>query len=88
MRALFAGADSGYALGMHTDSDSGETEGGEVKGGSAHEARLRTQARLERQAEKLRENLLKRKQQSRARRAGDADEGVGLPASKTGQSQD
>ncbi|PLK71586.1 hypothetical protein C0V73_05565 [Rhizobium sp. TH135] len=38
------------------------------------------QRRRERAAAKLRENLARRKQQSRARRAGEAEDGVGLPA--------
>jgi hypothetical protein len=38
--------------------------------------------RQERAAAKLRENLLRRKTQARARRAGDADETDGLPAAK------
>ena len=42
--------------------------------------------RKARAAKKLRENLQKRKQQVRARRAGDADETIGLPAAKTDES--
>lgn len=38
------------------------------------------QQRRERAAAKLRENLARRKQQSRARRAGEAEDGNGLPA--------
>ena len=38
--------------------------------------------RRERAAQKLRENLTRRKQQSRARRKGAADETDGLPASR------
>ncbi len=40
------------------------------------------QRRRERAAAKLRENLARRKQQSRARRAGEAEDGVGLPAAQ------
>lgn len=40
--------------------------------------------RRERAAQKLRENLSRRKQQVRARRAGQADDTDGLPAAKTG----
>ncbi len=40
------------------------------------------QRRRERAAAKLRENLARRKQQSRARRAGEAEDGVGLPAAR------
>ncbi|MQB34747.1 hypothetical protein G6L94_16200 [Agrobacterium rhizogenes] len=39
--------------------------------------------RRERAAQKLRENLGRRKQQVRARRAGQADETDGLPAANT-----
>ncbi len=42
--------------------------------------------RRERAAAKLRENLLRRKQQSRARRAGEADQASGLPAAKSDES--
>ena len=38
------------------------------------------QRRRERAALKLRENLARRKQQARARRAGEAEDGIGLPA--------
>ncbi|WP_245458874.1 MULTISPECIES: hypothetical protein [unclassified Rhizobium] len=44
--------------------------------------------RRERAAQKLRENLSRRKQQVRARRAGQADETDGLPAAKAGDSGD
>lgn len=40
------------------------------------------QRRRERAAAKLRENLARRKQQSRARRAGEAEDGEGLPAAR------
>ncbi|WP_434064238.1 hypothetical protein [Pararhizobium gei] len=54
-------------------------------GKEAHgqEALRQAQARRERAAKTLRDNLLKRKQQGRARRAGNADETSGLPAAKT-----
>ncbi len=39
-----------------------------------------------RAAQKLRENLLRRKTQARARRAGAADEAIGLPAAKKDES--
>ncbi|KAA0701324.1 hypothetical protein DTW90_06025 [Neorhizobium sp. P12A] len=42
--------------------------------------------RRERAAQKLRENLARRKQQVRARRAGQADETDGLPAAKMDES--
>ncbi|MET0358161.1 MAG: hypothetical protein ABW055_01870 [Pararhizobium sp.] len=44
------------------------------------EAERQAQARRERAARTLRENLQRRKQQGRARRAGDPDEAMGLPA--------
>ncbi|MEI2298054.1 hypothetical protein [Ensifer sp. MJa1] len=39
-------------------------------------------------AKNLRDNLMRRKQQMRARRSGAADEAIGLPAAKTDESQD
>ena len=50
--------------------------------------KIRTEAELraERLAKTLRENLQRRKQQARARRAGDADEAMGLPAAKKDES--
>lgn len=44
--------------------------------------------RRERAAQKLRENLARRKQQVRARRAGEADKTDGLPAAKAGDEPD
>ena len=51
-------------------------------------AMIEEQAKLrrERAAEKLRENLSRRKHQTRARRAGQADETSGLPAAKMDKS--
>ena len=43
-------------------------------------------ARKARLARALRDNLARRKQQARARRAGDADETEGLPAAKKDES--
>lgn len=51
-----------------------------------HEAERQAEARRLRAAKTLRDNLLKRKQQGRARRAGAADETSGLPAAKTDES--
>lgn len=51
-----------------------------------HEAERQAEARRERAAKTLRDNLLRRKQQGRARRAGAADETSGLPAAKTDES--
>ncbi len=42
--------------------------------------------RKARAAAKLRENLQRRKQQARARRAGEEDATIGLPAAKTDES--
>jgi hypothetical protein len=50
------------------------------------EADLAAERRRGRAAEKLRENLGRRKQQVRARRAGQADETDGLPAAKMDES--
>ena len=51
---------------------------------------IRTEAeiRAERLAKTLRDNLQRRKQQARARRAGAADETDGLPAAKKNESDD
>ena len=65
-------------------------QGGSAPGGVSGEAgepvggKQVTEAdrRRERAAQKLRENLSRRKQQVRARRAGQADEADGLPAAK------
>jgi hypothetical protein len=55
---------------------------------AARKARLQSEVdrRNARAAEKLRENLMRRKSQARARRAGDADMTDGLPAAKTDES--
>ncbi|WP_075292572.1 hypothetical protein [Pararhizobium arenae] len=50
----------------------------------ASEAERQAQARRERAARTLRENLLRRKQQGRARRAGAEDERSNLPAAVDG----
>ena len=49
-------------------------------------AELRAEERKARAAAKLRENLLRRKTQARARRAGDMDDTIGLPAAKKDES--
>ncbi len=61
-------------------SDTSDISG--KKGGQRGNAEIHR----ERAAAKLRENLQRRKQQARARRAGEADETTGLPAVKTGES--
>ena len=63
---------------------SGKLEPGKLEPG--HEAERQAEARRERAAKTLRDNLLRRKQQGRARRAGAADETSGLPAAKTDES--
>ncbi|CDN96102.1 MULTISPECIES: hypothetical protein [Agrobacterium tumefaciens complex] len=57
-----------------------------AQAGPGEKARQREAERKARAAKKLRENLMKRKQQVRARRAGDADDTIGLPAAKTDES--
>ncbi|MGO4566512.1 hypothetical protein AB4Z52_15865 [Rhizobium sp. 2YAF20] len=49
-------------------------------------ADIEAERRRDRAAAKLRENLSRRKQQVRARRAGQADETDGLPAAKMDES--
>lgn len=72
------------------DHDSEGTEGlsqGEGRGDRARLAAEKREAeRKAKSAAKLRENLMRRKSQSRARRAGAADETQGLPAAKTDES--
>ncbi|OHV73322.1 hypothetical protein [Ensifer sp. LCM 4579] len=46
------------------------------------------EVRRKRLAKNLRDNLQRRKQQARARRAGATDETTGLPAAKTDESED
>ena len=57
-------------------------------GQQGRKAAIEQQAKLrrERAADKLRENLSRRKQQIRARRSGQADETNGLPAAKMDES--
>ncbi|MDX3926437.1 MAG: hypothetical protein QHC90_11625 [Shinella sp.] len=58
------------------------------KGPPAPERKTQAELKAERLAKSLRDNLMRRKQQARARRAGAADETSGLPAAKTDESQD
>lgn len=67
-----------------TPAAPGKLERGKLEPG--HEAERQAEARRERAAKTLRDNLLRRKQQGRARRAGAADETSGLPAAKTDES--
>ncbi|MQY45301.1 hypothetical protein GAO09_04370 [Rhizobiales bacterium RZME27] len=67
-----------------------ETSGG-MPVDAGEEQRLKRGERAEaerklRAAAKLRENLQRRKQQARARRAGEEDQTIGLPAAKTDES--
>ncbi|MFB9950098.1 hypothetical protein ACFFP0_14645 [Rhizobium puerariae] len=67
------------------DSRPGDT--GETRGDRARKAAAAREAeRKARAAAKLRENLMRRKSQARARRAGEADSTDGLPAAKTDES--
>ena len=61
-----------------------KTETGQQSRKEAIEAQAKL--RRERAADKLRENLGRRKQQVRARRSGQADETNGLPAAKLDES--
>ncbi len=75
--------------GKNPDSDEAASAAtGESCAAAGEKPALKTAAdhRRDRAAAKLRENLLRRKQQSRARRAGRADETEGLPAAKTDES--
>ncbi|EUB98711.1 hypothetical protein PMI07_004992 [Rhizobium sp. CF080] len=67
------------------DSDGGET--GESRGDRHRKAmQAREEQRKAKAAAKLRENLMRRKTQARARRAGEEDSTQGLPAAKTDES--
>ncbi|MFT4183627.1 MAG: hypothetical protein QM636_17105 [Rhizobium sp.] len=60
----------------------GASAAGEAEEGVAGRQVTEADRRRERAAQKLRENLARRKQQVRARRAGQADETDGLPAAE------
>ncbi len=80
-RRLPVVADLRYGSVMEEDKDN--TDGDlpvKAPRSRAMEAERQAQARRERAAKTLRENLLRRKQQGRARRAGAEDETSGLPA--------
>ncbi|MBB4064085.1 hypothetical protein [Gellertiella hungarica] len=64
-------------------SEDEEKKAAESAGISERRANRQLEAdrRKARAAEKLRENLMRRKQQVRARRQGEAETGLGLPAS-------
>jgi len=78
-RDFWIGANSANPVHMNDKTETGQK--------SRKEA-IEAQAKLrrERAAEKLRENLGRRKQQVRARRSGQADETDGLPAAKMDES--
>ncbi|MBD9385833.1 hypothetical protein HGO37_11665 [Rhizobium sp. CG4] len=56
------------------------------KGDRKDQVKEREEQRRARAAQKLRENLQRRKHQARARRSGAEDETIGLPAAKTDES--
>ncbi|MFN7124546.1 MAG: hypothetical protein ACK4M8_01595 [Allorhizobium sp.] len=64
------------------EADEGQLEGVPLADRGKRVLSDAEQRRRERAAAKLRENLARRKQQSRARRAGEAEDGVGLPAAQ------
>ncbi len=76
---LSSSTDFGYRKSMSEDD---ETPASRRASERAAEVQRREEERRKRAALKLRENLMRRKSQSRARRAGDADETIGLPAAK------
>jgi hypothetical protein len=69
---------------MGDDFGSDKTEG--QASGPAKPSVSESDRRRARAAAKLKENLSRRKQQVRARRAGEADETDGLPAAKMDES--
>ncbi|ASQ05076.1 hypothetical protein HR059_01755 [Sinorhizobium meliloti WSM1022] len=71
-------------MAMQSDDHNKHAPGRGKGGGHSSEA----EARRLRLAKNLRDNLQRRKQQMRARRAGAADETSGLPAVKTDESED
>ncbi|OCP05035.1 hypothetical protein BC374_16130 [Ensifer sp. LC13] len=83
-------------MSMQIDDDEGEKSGpapeGRQAAGEVRPKKMKdtTEADLKkaRLARNLRDNLMRRKQQMRARRSGAADEISGLPAAKTDESQD
>ena len=73
---------------MNDDDDllEGKLAASSGQNGPGDRAKIAEAERKARAAKKLRENLARRKQQARARRAGEADETIGLPAAKTDES--
>ncbi|NTE85405.1 hypothetical protein [Agrobacterium rubi] len=70
----------------HHDNQAEKAEQPSGQNGPGDQAKRQEAERKARAAKKLRENLARRKQQARARRAGEADETNGLPAAKTDES--
>ncbi|WP_234901846.1 hypothetical protein [Agrobacterium rubi] len=70
----------------HHDNQADKAEQPSAQNGPGDQAKRQEAERKARAAKKLRENLTRRKQQARARRAGEADETIGLPAAKTDES--
>ncbi|MBP1879075.1 hypothetical protein A6R70_08855 [Agrobacterium rubi] len=70
----------------HHDNQADKAEHPSGQNGPGDQAKRQEAERKARAAKKLRENLARRKQQARARRAGEADETNGLPAAKTDES--
>ncbi|OAP41121.1 hypothetical protein AU381_04340 [Sinorhizobium glycinis] len=70
---------------MQNDDDKGRAPGPRS---GAKAGKSEAEVRRQRLAKTLRDNLQRRKQQARARRAGDADETSGVPAAKSDESGD
>ncbi|MES5098308.1 hypothetical protein ABUK73_08770 [Agrobacterium sp. BA1120] len=70
----------------HHDNLADKAASASGQSGPGDRAKRQEAERKARAAKKLRENLARRKQQARARRAGEADETIGLPAAKTDES--
>ena len=75
---------------MANDEERHDPEGADIGDSRSDRARkaaaVREAQRKAKAAAKLRENLMRRKTQARARRAGEADSTEGLPAAKTDES--
>lgn len=76
----------GARMDDHHDNQAEKAEQPSGQNGPGDQAKRQEAERKARAAKKLRENLARRKQQARARRAGEADETNGLPAAKTDES--
>jgi hypothetical protein len=74
---------------MSEDEESPDSQGEGITESLSDRARRQAEREAQqkaRAAAKLRENLMRRKTQARARRAGEAEQGQGLPAAKTDES--